>query len=261
MTQNHSVPDPLPRRYHNPMPSTAADVPAITSILCEQCGYTLDGLPPESRCPECGKPVIESLSGDGRSPAEWEAARRNPQNFLRTTWRVIVSPSAFFRATTTRGPIRPAEIFARMQWCIASILFATAGWIHWFGVMFNDTFGGMLPFFAWLALFVLTFAALFGTTRLAANLSAWEGRYRGMRLPKPVVLRGLYYHAAHYLPVSLMALASTGGYAFLYHRYPFAYASFITYYLYSLSGEVILAAVYLFWTYWAAMRNMMYANR
>ncbi len=243
------------------MPSTAADVPAITSILCEQCGYTLDGLPPESRCPECGKPVIESLSGDGRSPAEWEGARRNLPNFLRTTWQVIVKPSTFFRATTTRGPIRPSKIFARIQWCIASILLATAGYIHWFGVMSNDPLTGLLPQLAWLGLYVLTFASLFGITLLAASLSAWEGRYRGMRLPRPVVLRGLYYHAAHYLPVSLIALVSTGGYACLYHRYPFAYASFITYYLYALSAEVILAAVYLFWTYWAAMRNMMYANR
>jgi hypothetical protein len=33
-----------------------------------------------------------------------------------------------------------------------------------------------------------------------------------------------------------------------------------SYYLYTLCAEVVLAAVYLFKTYWTAMRNMMYAN-
>lgn len=32
-------------------------------------------------------------------------------------------------------------------------------------------------------------------------------------------------------------------------------------YLYVLCGEVIVAAAYLFNTYWIAMRNLMYANR
>jgi len=32
-------------------------------------------------------------------------------------------------------------------------------------------------------------------------------------------------------------------------------------YLYILSAEVILAAGYLFKTYWIAMKNMMFANR
>jgi len=31
-------------------------------------------------------------------------------------------------------------------------------------------------------------------------------------------------------------------------------------YLYVLSAEVVLAALYLFWTYWIGMRNMMFAN-
>ena len=243
------------------MPSTAADVPAVTSILCEGCGYTLDGLPSESRCPECGKPVIESLTEDGRTPAEWETTPRRFGSFLRTTRQVILTPSKFFRTTTTRGPLRSASIFALIHWGIASLLFSTAGWIHWFTIMANDTIIGLFPALAWIGLFAVTFASLWGITRLAAGLSAFEGRYRGMRLPQPVVLRGLYYHAAHYLPVALLALISTGSYAWLSHRNPFAFIQYNTSYLYAISGEVILAAIYLFWTYWAAMRNMMYANR
>jgi len=34
-----------------------------------------------------------------------------------------------------------------------------------------------------------------------------------------------------------------------------------TIYLYILSAQVVISAIYLFTTYWTGMRNMMYANR
>ncbi|HSI32538.1 MAG: hypothetical protein ACAI43_14670 [Phycisphaerae bacterium] len=105
-----------------------------------------------------------------------------------------------------------------------------------------------------------TYLVLWLTTRLAAWLTAWEAAYRGYRLPKPVVLRGLYYHAAHYLPVGLIALATTGGYRFAVQRQWLGYETASTY-LIVLCAEVVVLAGYLFRTYWAGMRNMMYANR
>ncbi len=40
--------------------------------LCEYCGYNLTAATPESRCPECGIAVAESLSSDVRPGAPWE---------------------------------------------------------------------------------------------------------------------------------------------------------------------------------------------
>jgi len=88
-----------------------------------------------------------------------------------------------------------------------------------------------------------------------------EASYRGYRLPLPIVLRGMYYHSAHLLPVGLVAAGTVLGY-----RWALAHAlldggATARPYLFVLCIEVVLGAVYLFETYWIAMRNMMYANR
>jgi hypothetical protein len=74
-----------------------------------------------------------------------------------------------------------------------------------------------------------------------------------------VVLRGLDYHAAHYLPVAIVGAATVLGYHFLLYRHWVTLLSETTY-LYVLCGEVVASAVYLFLTYWIGMKNMMYAN-
>ena len=97
------------------------------------------------------------------------------------------------------------------------------------------------------------------TTALATRLTAWEAAYRGLRLPRPVVKRALHFHAAHYLPVALLTFLTVWGYRVLIHRFPSMDPSG-TRYAYALCAEVIVAAGYLFSTYWKGMRNLMYAN-
>jgi hypothetical protein len=240
------------------MPRVAPNVPAERDLLCEACGYTLNGLPGDGNCPECGKSVQFSIAPTGRQPSAWE----RDGGFFATTAQVIFRPSWFFRSTTTRGDPAAAMRFGTIHTAIASALFAAAGILH-IGYLTLETGQrpGVIGYgLVWLAIAVCTFIAMTLTTRLAVRLTTWEAAYRGFRLPAPVVQRGLAFHAAHYLPIGIIALATTAAYQVGLNLYPLYWSIHVTTYLYVLSAEVIVGAAYLFHTYWIAMRKMMYAN-
>ncbi|MBV8781632.1 MAG: hypothetical protein JO353_09560 [Phycisphaerae bacterium] len=243
------------------MPRIAPNVPAESDLLCEFCGYTLNGLPANGNCPECGNPVELSDSATPRVPSAWETDHR----FWPTTAVIIFRPTHFFRTLTTRGDPALSASFGNRHVLLASALFAVAADFHfdWF-MEFNSN-----PALGWpgrigllIGMFIIVFGFLYWLTRLAAWLTNWEATYRGIRLPMPVVIRGLHFHAAHYLPVALITAITVIAYRIIAAQQSllFLYAH-ANVYLYTLSVEVILAAAYLFHTYWIGMRNMMYANR
>ncbi|HEX2971372.1 MAG TPA: hypothetical protein VHP11_03515, partial [Tepidisphaeraceae bacterium] len=209
-------------------------------------------------------PITESLP-ELRTLPDWEhpdSQHSALRRFGRTTLNVIFYPSSFYRNLSTRVGRRASRRFARLHVLITSLLLGLAGFLQfqWLvspGYLANSVIGTL----AWTALFsLLTYGSLATTTHLAARLTAWEARFRGYRLPYPVVLRGLDYHTPHYLPVALGALGTVAGYQTLLATGIWSEASAPTY-LYVLCAEVVLSAGYLFWTYWLAMRNMLFANR
>jgi hypothetical protein len=244
----------------------ATRAPEETDILCENCGYMLNGLPPSGNCPECGTAIDFSISERLRQPPLWEIIgdpRPAWLRFLLTTSQIIFTPTHFFRSTTSRGQVAPAYRFARIHWVIAAIFLGLAAYAHWDSYETAVNFASTVP--PWLGPLVfvtMPIIALFGlvfTIRLAGKLTAWEAAYRGYRLPHTVVIRALYYHSAHLLPVALLGFITCAGYDFLLHHWLQKTSELI--YLYILCGEVILSAGYLFNTYWIGMRNLMYANR
>ncbi|HEX4125815.1 MAG TPA: hypothetical protein VHY37_13900 [Tepidisphaeraceae bacterium] len=234
---------------------TSTAVPAASELLCARCGYVLSGLPGDSRCPECGTLISESDPGLRGLP-EWERQPGSPLAFVRTTAAVLFQPTHFFRTFATRADRRASQWFAAIQWLAASILFAFAAEEHlyWTQISVGAWRPAVLP-----AVAVAAFVALAATNWVASWLTYWEATYRGLRLPRSAVHRAMDYHAAHYLPVAAIAAITVGTFTTLHNsgklpdRYELAY-------FYVLSGEVIVAAAYLFMTYWIAMRNIMYAN-
>jgi len=53
------------------MPPVATLVPDESDLLCEGCGYRLKALSRQGSCPECGKPIAQSIDQHRRPPA-WE---------------------------------------------------------------------------------------------------------------------------------------------------------------------------------------------
>ena len=248
--------------------SRAENVPHESDTLCEGCGYVLNGLPENGRCPECGKLTAESAATFRMPPALELGPKSRAKAFCRVTFDCIFRPAKFFRSINVRPAGRESLLFARIHWLLAAILFGTCAWLH------ADLMGGLGPMQVVTpamerTLFLLTFPAFIIATYLflavinsiAARLTTFEATYRGIRLPRPVVLRALHYHAAHYLPVGLLGIATVGGFKVFLLGWPSKAWMFETAYLYVLCGAVVLSAVYLFKTYWVAMRNLMYANR
>ena len=244
----------------------AVIVPAETSVLCEGCGYTLDGLPATGQCPECGLPIAASTGADGRVPPAWEDAttgRGKTWRFLSTTAAVVFTPGRFYRTFATRRDDLAARRFAQWHWAVSAILFAGALSIHefWYERYQSGPKFPPGPWVLWIVMTPLSYLFLWSTTRLAAWLSAWEAAYRGIRLPLPVVLRGMYYHAAHFLPVATIAFATVAGNWLLIQWKREVFIEQGVRYLLILCIEVVVGAGYLFKTYWTGMRNTMYANR
>jgi len=244
------------------MTRAATMVPAETDLLCEGCGYTLNGLPESGNCPECGKPIAQSL-GTHRLAPPWEDWPLGASSLIVTTARVIFRTTRFYRTLRTRPDEDASLFFARIHWGIAAAGFGIAAWFH--AAWYLSLFGRDIMQFRILIIFLpiviaLTYVLLAVTTELAARLTHWEATYRGLRLPLPVVRRGLYFHAAHYLPVALMAAVTVVGYQALREANVVG-PRWAVIYLYVLSAEVLIGAAYLFKTYWIGMKNMMFANR
>ena len=177
---------------------------------------------------------------------------------------------------TTRTGLIESRRFALVHDVLACLLFGFAGFVQSEEVLLLAGLDDWAGWETWLssdpqrsAFYLVTgtlgfaaaaFIVLTLTVRLAARLTAWEAAMRGLRLSLPVVARGLHYHAAHYLPVALVAAITVGAYHLLRHHQviPLTYESW---YIYLLCGEVVVGAGYLFKTYWIGMRNMMFANR
>jgi hypothetical protein len=246
--------------------------PADDVLLCEECGYTLVGLPTSANCPECGRPIALSQPGASRRPTAWET-RGSLRAFIITAADVLLHPRSFF----TRMSIEPSRHdfgFLLMSLVVAGFLVGLTVALHgaWLMGFFSKSIelSRAIPaMFGLLGLGkLITILAGMALIRTIAWLSQLEANYWGMRLWRDVARRGLCYHAAAFIPVALVALAfvATNFAMSLEHRNNRTMVSPTLgippeTYLYVLSGIVLASAGYLFYTYATAMRALMRANR
>lgn len=88
---------------------TKGGIPADDVLLCERCGYVLDATPREGMCPECGKPVAESLP-ERRVGSAWQE-RPTWSSLARTAWLVHRRPGGVWDLLrTTAHDQSPANV-------------------------------------------------------------------------------------------------------------------------------------------------------
>lgn len=87
------------------------------TLLCESCGYTIDGLPHAGNCPECGAPIAGSLPAH-RPGTPWQQ-RRTAVNWWHTVALLMSRP----RGVWARVRIEPVRSgFGRVNIVAASLL-------------------------------------------------------------------------------------------------------------------------------------------
>lgn len=252
----------MPAVYHSAVIRTAPQPPAEDDLLCEACGYTLNGLPQTANCPECGAPAADSLAVSARRAPAWEdpSAGGAWKRLLATTWESIARPAAFHRGLQTRSDTRLSGAFAMAHRGVAAVLLGAALLAHADVALPRDSGMHRAAALSGLAFAAAGAFALTLLSEIAARLTAWEARFWGIRLPLPVVRRALHYQAPHLVVAAAPACAGIVAFRVLAPRMGLAPGG-VEVYLYALSGYVILAAGYLFHRYWLAMKNTMYANR
>ncbi len=231
--------------------------PELTDVLCEACGYRLNGLPDAGNCPECGKPVAESTISSPRRPPVWETDARHR---AATVFHALLSPKRFFSTLNLHGDTARSRRFAILFLGIATLMNTKTILYHYASTTLLTISPPWLPP-VWFAPALPVLIGLFwwANLELVVYLSAAEGKYWGLRLPRPIVRRTLQYWTVHaaaasivisFIPLAYLLLLVSSDQAGLY------FAG----YLYTLSGAVVIAAFYLFRTYWVAMRAIMYGN-
>jgi hypothetical protein len=93
------------------------------TLLCEKCGYVIEGLDTDGNCPECGKPIAESLP-ERRVGTPWQQSP-GVGSLVRTWWMTLRHPLRTLDVMRV-GPVRAMNRLRRWSIVCASLLLATS---------------------------------------------------------------------------------------------------------------------------------------
>ncbi|MBU6413189.1 MAG: hypothetical protein KGS45_06925 [Planctomycetes bacterium] len=168
---------------------------ASTALLCESCGYPIGDLPTSSACPECARPISESLPAS-RPGSPWQN-RPGFVSWLDTAIRLIRAPRTLFTSIRITPSGSNRLLFINLS--LAGLL-AAAPWVGvlWFDPTRGSAEGAILLvripiLIAYAAVFALVFWIL---TRIECFGIEFISRRRGWRL-LPAAARQVCAHASY----------------------------------------------------------------
>ncbi len=89
------------------------------TLLCERCGYVIEGLETSGNCPECGKPIAESLP-ERRVGTPWQQSP-GVGSLVRTWWMTLRHPLRTLDVMRVGG-VHAERVMGWLTCFIASIL-------------------------------------------------------------------------------------------------------------------------------------------
>lgn len=104
--------------------------PDPDALLCEACGYPIDGLPEDGNCPECGRPIAQSLPA-ARPGSPWQQ-RPSPQSWIDTNLAALRAPAPLFSSLLV-DPRRGTGLFV-----INTLIAAIGVLAPWYGTLIGD---------------------------------------------------------------------------------------------------------------------------
>lgn len=108
----------IPRPPHaNNQPVGKRRIPDEYTLLCDRCGYDIESLPKDAACPECGKPIRESLP-EARTGTPWQS-RPSLLAALETWRRTLIRPGRAF--AEARAEPDPSLLFLTLITACAAI--------------------------------------------------------------------------------------------------------------------------------------------
>lgn len=149
--------------------------PGLT--LCERCGYDLAGLTAEPACPECGKPVAESLPGH-RTGSPWQVSP-GLRSWLATGRLMVRHPKESWEVV--QPEVRRSTVLLVLNLVLASGA-ATIGIM-----VKGQTWAGASPAYAGL-FFILAFDLLLVLTAIEALGITFFGNRRKWRISRHVAV-------------------------------------------------------------------------
>lgn len=151
------------------------------TLLCEKCGYVIEGLDSSGNCPECGKRIVESLP-ERRVGTPWQQSP-GVGSLVRTWWMTLRHPVRTLDVIQMR-PILLSQMLIKPLLLIA-LLFVTIGsmQILFIGEVFYLAF---IVFPAYMGISSILILILLGLTHIESLGLRTISRQREFRITKDV---------------------------------------------------------------------------